>query len=217
MPITSLLAERFANTVAPMIACRELGGTGIHRSSQISTPSVKPFMRAAVEQQVGAERDALPSDAGGGEVRVVGRSEIAGVVELLVVRQVGFRNDAEDFSGVNDRRAQLNNCPSMASGTPTTATPRNFFSLSVATRSSCLLGGPLKRLQVEEIVAGVAGQPALGEDEQVDAFLFGAPGERERAVGVEGQSATRNSGLAAATRRKPLVFILEVYPTRAGA
>ena len=47
------------------------------------------------------------------------------------------------------------------------------------------LRGALERLQVEEVVARVAGQPALGEDEEVDALPFGTGHERERAVGVE--------------------------------
>jgi hypothetical protein len=35
--MTMLLADRFTSTVAPASAAQVLGGTGTHRSSQIST------------------------------------------------------------------------------------------------------------------------------------------------------------------------------------
>ena len=39
LPISSLLAERLTMILAPNMASSELGGTGIHKSSQISTPT----------------------------------------------------------------------------------------------------------------------------------------------------------------------------------
>ena len=38
---------------------------------------------------------------------------------------------------------------------------------------------------VEEVVAGVAGEPQLGEDDEVDALVLGLLEEVEGAVGVE--------------------------------
>src|SRR4051812_44859400 len=59
LPITSLLALRLASTVAPATACRELGGIGIHRSSQISTPSTNPVYSGEVH----SKRRSVPNGA----------------------------------------------------------------------------------------------------------------------------------------------------------
>src|SRR5207248_8091309 len=47
------------------------------------------------------------------------------------------------------------------------------------------LGGALERQRVVQVVAGVPGQPHLGEDGEVDAEPFGLGEQVEGAVGVE--------------------------------
>ena len=56
--MTSLLADRLSeHRCAGQALGSELGGTGTHRSSQISTPSDQARQECrAVEEQVGAER-----------------------------------------------------------------------------------------------------------------------------------------------------------------
>ena len=46
-PVVSSLADRFAITVAPTNACSQDGGIGIHKSSQISMPSINSVMLSA--------------------------------------------------------------------------------------------------------------------------------------------------------------------------
>src|SRR5580698_9433938 len=93
LPMISLLAERLAKTVAPITAASELGGTGIQRSSQISTASVNPGRLRQSKSKL-VEWDALSIQIDFGEYRAIGRAEIPRIVKLLVIRQVGFGHDA---------------------------------------------------------------------------------------------------------------------------
>ena len=98
------LPERLSSTVAPASAASLLGGTGTHRSSQISACTTSPGTSRGLEEQVRAERHVLAAD-GDLAAHVVADGDLAALVELAVRRQVGLRHDAEDAAAVHDERA----------------------------------------------------------------------------------------------------------------
>ena len=64
------------------------------------------------EQQVGAKRDCLPADGDGAPIGAVATGEMPRFVELPVIRQVNFRDNAEqlttvDGQGAVEQRAEM--------------------------------------------------------------------------------------------------------------
>jgi hypothetical protein len=58
-----------------------------------------------VEQQVGAEWGGVVADGDGAAIGAVAADEVAGLIELTVVRQVNFRHDTEQGAAVDDEGA----------------------------------------------------------------------------------------------------------------
>ena len=89
-------ADRLTSTVAPASAANEDGGIGTQTSSQISTWSVSSGRLLALEQQVGAERHVWRRAGRTSRASAVSAGvELARLVELAVVRQVGLGHHAE--------------------------------------------------------------------------------------------------------------------------
>ena len=97
LPTVTLDADRLISTVAPASAASDEGGIGVHRSSQISTKKREQRLLFDLEQQARAERDvALTAQVDRVAGGVVAGRELAQLVELAVVRQVGLGRDPED-------------------------------------------------------------------------------------------------------------------------
>ncbi len=161
LPIVSLLADRFSRTFAPAIACNELGGIGIQRSSQISTPT--DHARAGVER-AGRCRTGRAGrrNVTSRRLGAVAPAEPAALVELLVVREELLRDDPEHPAVVERPPRRCNRLFRPRTGRPTT-TSCSRPAVASAIRHAAALGGLQQRRLAEQVGAGVAGQAQLGE------------------------------------------------------
>jgi hypothetical protein len=105
LPITTFDAERFATTVAPANVAKDDGGVGTHRSSQISTCRTKPGCSGTRKSRAGAERGRLSGELDLGACSGVARREVARLVELAIVRQIGLRHHAHHPAAAEQRGA----------------------------------------------------------------------------------------------------------------
>ena len=96
-------ADRLTSTVAPASAANDDGGIGTQTSSQISTWNVKQrqVRRPGTAGRRRTARRAPSSVTVARAARVAG-AELARLVELAVVRQVGLRHDAEHAAAADD-------------------------------------------------------------------------------------------------------------------
>ena len=160
-----------------------IGGVGTHRSSHTSTPSVyRDRRRYSSNMRSFRQRVATltgNADLGRVEDGGRGRGEVAGVVKLAVGWQVClWHHDRKHRLPRQHTAATLNSRPSkadtafqrqrcrryMVAGDPQTSQAR-----------SVLMYRPLQRPVVEQVAAGVAGQPQLGEHDQVAPHRLGLP------------------------------------------
>ena len=138
-----------------------------------------------LEQQLGAEGHVLAQQPQLRALRMVGRVELARLVELAVVRQVGLGHDAQQPAAVHDRGAveqrmvhaqrqphHRHRGQAFAGGDD--ARQRRFAAVE-------------QRALVEQVVAGVGRQPQLGKDHQRRALLRGLLQQRDALLGVEGR------------------------------
>ena len=102
LPMVMLLADRLTSSSAPASAAWLDGGTGTQMSSQISTWKVTGDGAGRAEQQVGAERHLLAGELDRVLDDVGARHEVALLVELAVVRQVGLGHHAQDDAAMDD-------------------------------------------------------------------------------------------------------------------
>ena len=101
LPIVMLLAERLASTVAPASAPQVLGGMGTQRSSHTSTKSAKPSTFTRFEYEIVPERHDLPEEVDVATHRQTAWRELAALVKLAVVGQIGLGRDPEEAPSVN--------------------------------------------------------------------------------------------------------------------
>ena len=209
LPAISRLADRFVaggkigQDRRPMNA---LERTGRHGNPQVFADfdaDDQAFdSSSAGEKQVDAEGDVFAADTDRPAVRGRRRGEEAGVVKLLVSGQIGLRNDAEDAPACDGRRT-VEDLIVDQQRQARQAPGRRTCAIASITFRRASIAPSCSRLLEKEIVAGVAGQPHLGKDDNADAARLGQIEHGDRAFRVEAQSATRSNGLAAATRTKP--------------
>ncbi len=82
-------------TVAPARAAKQEGGMGTQTSSHISIKKRKWRIFADLEDQIGAEGDLLlAAEADGFRESLFGGAELAALVELPVIGEIGFNGDS---------------------------------------------------------------------------------------------------------------------------
>ena len=129
------------------------------------------------------DRAALPGDSGAGGR--AGRGEPAGLVELLVVRQVRLRHDAEQSALLEDGgdiEELIVDQPGQADDGQAGDSSPSLFGEQAVQR---VAGRVVQRRLMEQVAAGVAGEGQFGEDEDVNLLLLGAVEQVEDALGVE--------------------------------
>src|SRR5947207_864550 len=134
------------------------------------------------EQQVGAEGGVLPGQRDRAARAPVAGRELARLVELAVVRQVGLRHDADQPPAAEERRAVVE----AAVDRHRQADQRGERQVARAREKlrERVLGGVDQRALVEQIVAGVGGKAKLGEHGEQRLVARGLLHELERRVGV---------------------------------
>ena len=198
------LPDRLDSTVAPASAASALGGTGTHMSSQISTWSRRSGRSVAAKIRSGPSGTSHAGDADRRTREVVAGGEVAALVELAVVRQVGLRGDAEDPARLDHDRAVEQPGAVHAAGRPRRSPAAGRPRPRRRWRSrSC--DGVEQGVLEEEVLDGVAAQAELGEDRDGHAVVVALA--RLRQHGRERSRPGRPAPPASCTRRtraKPL-------------
>ena len=137
-----------------------------------------------LEDQVVAERDGGAGERDLAGTGVVGAAELARLVELAVVRQVGLRHDAEHTAVAEHRRA-VEEAMVDAQGQPDDGDRRDLRRRrgDAAERD---LAGIEEGALVEQVVAGVGREPELGEGDDDRALRGGLLEHRDRLARVVG-------------------------------
>src|SRR5260370_34515811 len=126
---------------------------------------------------------ALPFD-GAREIRS-SRREPAGLVKLLIIRQIRFRDDSEQLpllADGGDIVKLIAHKPGQANDEHPTETPFAFVQQMLERDESCFLQGCL----MEQIAASVAGKRQFGKNEYLDGLLFGLVDQIKQTLGVVG-------------------------------
>ena len=160
------------------------GGTGTHRSSQISTPTVTPGASGTRRAWSVPKGTWLPSSEIVFERARDRRAEPAVLVELLVVRQVRLRDRRQHLAAVQDRGAveQLLVVPQRQADHGQAGEASGRGAGHALQRGQ---GAVAQHRLVEQVGAGVAGQAQLGKDEHAHALLFGPLHQADDLLGVE--------------------------------
>ena len=122
---------------------------------------------AAAEQQLRAEQRLLPGEADAPDAGWRG-GEVAALIEFAVVRNVGFRNEAEQPPAADDGRAVVElavHIDRQADG----GDQRQRLA-GLQNGAERFFGGPLQRLLQKQVAAGVAGQAKFRKADQLHAL-----------------------------------------------
>ena len=125
---------------------------------------------AAAEQQLRAEQRLLPGEADAPDAGWRG-GEVAALIEFAVVRNVGFRNEAEQPPAADDGRAVVElavHIDRQADG----GDQRQRLA-GLQNGAERFFGGPLQRLLQKQVAACVAGEAKLGENGELRAVRSG--------------------------------------------
>ena len=177
LPMVMLLADRLASTVAPASAAAELGGTGTQKSSQISACTTRSGRSSAANSRSVPHGASKPGHADllSGD-RVAGH-EMAALVELAVVGQVGLRHHAQQPAAMDSERRVVQ--------PPGVAHRRTYQQQGQQGRRILhqardrLLHRVQQRVLLQQVADGVAGHAEFGEYRHRHRLVVALPGHAQ--------------------------------------
>jgi hypothetical protein len=177
-----LEADGFRITVAPATAWRELGGIGAHRSSQISTASVTAGSSRSWNSR-SVPKGPLPREPDLSVARLARRREPALLVVFLVAGQERLGHHPQDPSRLQ-HRGRVEEPPALQHGQADDDDHRPRLRLAQQPLERALGPGHERRQAEEEVAAGVARDPELGQHQHLRTLGSGLADELERCVDV---------------------------------
>src|SRR5579883_387770 len=178
------LPERLASTVAPASASSEAGVTGIHMSSQISTPMVRPGTSTASNSRSTPNGAKVPSiaisasDAGAG-------GEVASLVELAIGRQIDLGHHSENGAPVDDHGAIID--PRTEAQRRTDDQDRHDLAGCLHDSGKSALDRIQERILHDQVFDGVARQAKLRKDRDGRRPGMADPGRLENGGRIGGR------------------------------